>query len=155
MTLEYCDLNSNWSKFISSVGHFWQHQLWLCASPFLLRGGKKERQLSTQPKKTKELSNCRLTSSSYASALPSPSPFTMSEVTGLLRWRRKWKDEMKSDCWKVLSAYVDGLLHKHNLTYIGFCQQVGKHSAAPLLLCGCQSDLRWENLPELNSWIFF
>ena len=70
--------------------------------------------------------------------------------------------EQKCEIWddirllkSVISVRWWTLLYKHNLTYIGFCQQVGKHSAAPLLLCGCQSDLRWESLPELNNWIFF
>ena len=99
---------------------------------------------------TDNISISRRIFSLFASALLSPSPSTMSEITGLLRWRRKWWDEIRL-LKSAISVRWWTLLYKHNLTYIGFCQQVGKHSAAPLLLCGCQSDLRWENLPELNN----
>ena len=58
------------------------------------------------------------------------------EESEKMRWIRLLKSAITVRWWT--------LLYTHNLTYIGFCQQVGKHSAAPLLLCGCQSDLRWE-----------
>ena len=94
-TLKRCNYISFLQIF--SVGHFRQHQLWLCPSSFLLRGGKdilfthfkNQRKILTfclcYDGLQTDLKTCRRTSSLCASALPSLSPFTMSEVTGLSR----------------------------------------------------------------------